>query len=77
MTTINRLTVPIEGLSCGGGGALAIERAIKALTGVTHVSVNPVTEAAYVEFEPALCNQEQIFKAIERAGFRATEPDRR
>jgi copper chaperone CopZ len=66
-----RLTMTIEGLSCGGGGALAVERAIARTPGVVRVYVNPMTEAAYIEYDSAVCDPSQLARAVERAGFQA------
>lgn len=68
-----RITLPIYDLSCGGGGALMVERAIIKIPGVVHVYVNPCTEMAYVEFNPTVCCPNQIVAAIKRAGFEAGE----
>lgn len=69
--TGNRLVMPILGLSCGGGGALAVERAIGRLPGVMRVYVNPFTEMAYVDYDAARTGPDQFVAAVERAGFRA------
>ena len=69
-----RLTMAIYGLSCGGGGALAVERALAKLPGVVRVYVNPATEMAYVEYDPARLRWEQLVAAVEAVGFRAGEP---
>lgn len=65
-----RTTVPIEDLGCGGGGTLTIERALGKLPGVRRVAVNPLTEMAYVEYDPERVTREEFRRAIERAGFR-------
>ena len=66
-----RTTLPIYDLGCGGGGALSIERALEKLPGVIRVYVNPLTEMAYLEFDPAQATGDDFCRAIERAGFRA------
>lgn len=71
---IARLTMAIYGLTCGGGGALTIERALARLAGVMRVYVNPATEIAYVEYDPARVSWEQLAAAVEATGFRAGEP---
>ena len=70
-TTPDKITIPIEGLSCGGGGALTVERSIGRVPGVTRVYVNPLTEMAYVEFDHAVCSRSDLLHAVRRAGFRS------
>lgn len=69
-----RITLPIYGLACGGGGALSVERALARTPGVLRVYVNPATEMAYVAYDPAATNPESLLAAVERAGFRAGAP---
>lgn len=73
MSTV-RLTIPIYGLSCGGGGALTVERALAKLPGVVRAYVNPAMEMAYVECDPARLDKRQLDAAVEGVGFRAGEP---
>ncbi|MBI4491648.1 MAG: heavy-metal-associated domain-containing protein [Chloroflexi bacterium] len=68
-----RLTMAIYDLGCGGGGALIVERALARAPGVARVYVNPATEMAYVEYDPALACPDQLIAAVERVGFRAGE----
>ena len=71
MATMERLTLPAEGLSYGGGGALTVERALAGVPGVHRVSVNPLTEMAYVEYDLTRTDVARLAAAVERAGFRA------
>jgi Cu+-exporting ATPase len=64
-----RITLPIYNLSCGGGGSLTIERILAKSQGVVYAYVNPATEMAYLEYDPALTDREQLTAIIERAGF--------
>ena len=68
-----RVTLPIFGLACGGGGALTIERCLVRTPGVRRAYVNPLTEMAYVEYDPSIVDPEQLCDAIRRVGFRAGE----
>ena len=72
-----RVTLEIYGLGCGGGGALADERALIRVHGVAHAYANPATETAYVQYDPVLVQPADLVCAIEAAGFRAAEPMRR
>jgi len=72
-----RITLPIEDLSCGGGGVLIVERVLARTAGVVYVYVNPATEMAYVEYDPALVDPNRLTQAVEHAGFRAGAPSLR
>jgi copper chaperone CopZ len=69
-----RLMIPIHDLGCGGAGATAIERELAASDGVLRAYVNPATETAYVDYDPAETDVLAITRAIERAGHRAGPP---
>ncbi len=71
------VTIPISGLSCGGGGALTIERALLHLAAVERAYVNPLTEMAYVELRPGYSDVDELIAVIENAGFQAGTPVRR
>ncbi len=69
MTTA-RMTLPIGDLGHGGGDASAIARALEGLPGVIRVAVNPLTEMAYVEYDPERATEGAFRTAIDRVGFR-------
>lgn len=71
---ILRLTIEIEGLTCGGGGALTAEQALARLAGVTRVHVNPLTEMAYVEIDPRILSEGQLVAALAALGLRPGRP---
>jgi copper chaperone CopZ len=73
-TEVERVTLPIYGLTCWGGGVLTIERVILKVEGVRNAYVNAATEMAYVEYDPSQCKPEQLTAAIEQSGFHAGEP---
>ena len=66
-----RITLPIYNLGCGGGGALAIERALTKAPGVLQAYVNPLTEMAYIVYDPTAANPEQVAAVIDRIGYGA------
>ena len=72
-----RITLPISDLSCGGGGVLIVERALARTAGVVYVYVNPATEMAYVEYDPALVDPDHLAEVVEHAGFRVGVPSLR
>jgi Cu+-exporting ATPase len=71
-----KVALPIIDLSCGSGGAMLIERLLTNLPGVVDVYVNPATETAYVEYEPAEVSEEQFGQAIRSAGYKSVLPAR-
>ena len=68
------LRIPIYGLGCGGAGATTVERQLAATDGVLRVYVNPATEAAYIDYDPAETDPSSLVKAIEKAGYRVGVP---
>lgn len=66
-----RVALALDGLACGGGGVLQIERELTRVPGVEHVYANPATEMAYLEYDPTRATPIQLLEAVERAGFRA------
>jgi cation transport ATPase len=71
MDTKRGLMVPVHGLGCGGAGATTIERALMITPGVLRAYVNPATETAYVDYDPAETDASALVHAIERTGYRA------
>lgn len=61
--------LPVAGLACGGGGYRTVERVLKTVSGVESVTVNPVTEAAYVTIDRKRCSEATLRRALDRAGF--------
>lgn len=70
-TNTHRITLPVYNLSCAGGGAVTVERALLRTPGVRHVYVNPATEMAYVEYDANQIDSASLTAAIEYAGFGA------
>ncbi len=61
----------IYGLTCGGGGALTLERALGRLAGVIRVYVNPATEMAYIEYDPEKVAWESLEAVFQACGLKA------
>ncbi len=72
-----RVTLPIIGLTCGGGGALTLERVLQRMAEVVRAYVNPATEMAYIEYDPARIDLPALKRLIESAGYRTVLPGKR
>lgn len=68
------LRIPVFDLGCGGAGADTIERGLAATDGVLRVYVNPATETAYIDYDPAETDPWSLARVIEKAGYRAGRP---
>ncbi len=66
-----QISLPISGISCANC-VNTIERDLKKLRGISHVSVNPTTEKATVVFDASEVREEAIVKAIREAGYEVT-----
>ena len=67
-------TLKIEGMTCAAC-AKAVERVSKKLDGVNEANVNFATEKLTVSFEPSKVRVSDIKKAIEKAGYKASEEE--
>ena len=71
---MQRVTLAVIGLGCGGGGALTVERALARLPGVRLAYVNAATEMAYVEYDLDRTDPWQLGAAVRRVGFDIEPP---
>lgn len=58
----------ITGLTCAGEAA-GLERHLRQRAGVLKVSVNPVTECAYVTYDPTRVDLEALIGVINASGY--------
>lgn len=70
----SRLTLGVTGLKPGAGDALKVEQALEQIPGVVHAYVNPVTEMAYIEYDPEQTGEDLLAAAIESTGFLTVPP---
>lgn len=63
-------TLKIEGMTCS-----ASSRAVKKLEGTVEASVNLATEKLSISFEPSILTISDIKKAIDKAGYKASEAE--
>ncbi len=64
-------SVPILGLSCGGGEALALSHTLEGMDGIVTFWVNRGTEVAYVTLDPERILMRDVVGAIEECGYDA------
>ena len=74
MNAKRQVRIPVFDLGCGGAAATTIERQLAATDGVLRVYVNPATETAYIDYDPAETDSWSLARAIEKAGYRAGRP---
>jgi Cd2+/Zn2+-exporting ATPase len=65
----------VDGMSCASC-AKAVEKALRAVTGVNKASVNFVSKTASVEVQDAATNEQSLIAAVKRAGYNARLPVR-
>jgi P-type Cu+ transporter len=70
----NNKMLKIEGMTCAAC-AKAVERASKKLDGVVEANVNFATEKLSISYEPSKVRVSDIKKAIEKAGYKASEDE--
>jgi len=58
----------ITGVTCAGEAA-GLERRLRTCVGVLKAVVNPVTECAYITYDPSLVDLPTLVSAIEAAGY--------
>lgn len=64
--TESHVTLPIRDLGCPAA-APGVERLLRKIPGVVQVYVNPLTEMAYVGFDPGRCTEARIRAALVQA----------
>ena len=72
-------TLMLENAYCLGGSAQTLEQALREVPGVRRAYVNPVTEAAYVDFDADQCTDADLIRVVEslgiKVGRRHSRPD--
>ena len=64
--------LPLYHLGCSSGDALTVERILARQHGVIRVYANPVTEKAYIKYDPALTDKNRLEGVIQNAGYGPT-----
>lgn len=71
---LGRATFGLEGLPLDPSTVSRVVGAAMALPGVRAMFFNPLTEMAYVTFDPALVSEVQVAAALRGAGLKLEEP---
>ena len=66
---LEKIDFSVLGMSCAACSKSA-ERSLKKTPGVESAMVNIATEKASVEYDPKVCNIDNLRAAIEKAGFK-------
>lgn len=74
ITKQHETTIPIEGMFCASC-VKRVERKLEKVPGVSEVSVNLATEQARVAYDPARASDEDLFAAVESAGYSVREDE--
>ncbi|MEE4111438.1 MAG: heavy metal translocating P-type ATPase, partial [Desulfobacteraceae bacterium] len=70
----SRVDFPVTGMTCANCAA-NVERALKRkVPGVTDASVNLATERAFVEYIPGIASLDDIYGAVQKAGYGVIPP---
>lgn len=64
-----RAQLPVHGLMCVAD-KIRLEHFLGQVAGVLEAQVNPVTEIAYIAYDPLLISRGELMAAIVQAGFR-------
>ncbi len=64
-----RVALPLLRLDCGGSYVVHLEQAILRLDGVRGATINPLTEMAYVEYDPRRLSPDTLLALIAEEGF--------
>lgn len=76
MTVHSRIDLPAAGLSCAGDAPI-LARKLRKVAGVIDAHVNPMTETAYIDFEPGRFSVADATAVIRAFGCRTGDDDPR
>ncbi len=65
-------TINVTGMTCASCVA-RVEKALISLEGVESASVNLLSHSAQITYDPNLVKEKQIFKIVEKTGYKASE----
>ena len=60
----------VTGMTCSACSA-HVEKSVRKIQGMNEVTVNLLTNSMQVSYDEALCNEQMIIEAVEKAGYGA------
>lgn len=70
---VSSVVIPIEGMTCFTC-ELSVETSLKRLSGVHSVDARTRDKAAYVDYDASRVNLDEIIAAINKTGYKASQP---
>ena len=67
----DQMTINVEGMTCGHC-VMHVANALQKVKGVVNADVNLNKKVALVTYQPGTVTREQLIKAIEDAGYKAS-----
>ena len=74
MNQTHHLRIPVRDLGCGDTRRRGLERLLTGLDGVLSTYINPATETAYLEVDPAHVDVNAVARAVADGGYLPGRP---
>ncbi len=71
---LEKMSIQIDGMTCSACVA-RIEKVVGRIPGIEQVNVNLASEKGQIEFIPGLVSEQDVFRAVEKAGYSAKLAD--
>ena len=68
------ITLPLKGIGCSVPAQRVVIERLYAIGGVLAAAVNPVTEMAYVQYDPTRCTEKDLVVAVWSTGYGDVQP---
>jgi copper chaperone CopZ len=72
-TNLKRIVIPVHGMTCATC-EIGVRYSLKSVNGVESARVSAASKTATVDYDPVKTNPEQLVRAINSTGYRATLP---
>lgn len=68
------VALPLKGIGCSVPAQRVVLERLHAIGGVVAAALNPVTEMAYVQYDPARCTEHDLVVAVWSTGYGDVQP---